>query len=60
MDALFKKKKVIPVYFPAYMTEILQSLDRSCFDQAKNLLRRQIFKKIAAGLKPTKAQFLET
>ena len=53
-------KKIIPLYFPAHMTNIFQSLDRSCFGHAKILFRRQISYKFCAGLSPTKARFFET
>ena len=53
-------KKVIPSYFPSHMTNILQSLDRSCFSHAKIFFRRQVPHNFYAGLSPTKAHFFET
>ena len=53
-------KKIIPLYFPSHMTNILQPLDRSCFGHAKLLYRRQISHNFCAGLSPTKARFFET
>ena len=53
-------KKIIPLYFPSHMTNILQPLDRSCFGHAKILYRRQISHNFCAGLSPTKARFFET
>ena len=53
-------KKIIPLYFPSHMINILQPLDRSCFGHAKILFRRQISHNFCAGLSPTKARFFET
>ena len=53
-------KKVIPLYLPSHMTNILQPLDRSCFGHAKILFRRRISNNFCAGLSPTKAHFFET
>ena len=53
-------RKVIPLYFPSYMANILQPHDRSCFCHAKVLFRRQISHSFGAGLSPTKAHFFET
>ena len=58
--ATITSKKIIPLYFPAYMTNILQPLDRSCFGHAKILFRRQIFHNFCAGLSPTKTPFFGT
>lgn len=60
MDILVKKKKVIPVYFPFDMTYILQSLDISCFVNAKIGVQRQISHNFGTGLTPTKTLFLES
>ena len=53
-------KKIIPLYFPSHMINILQHLDRSCFGHTKTLYRRQISHNFCAGLSPTKARFFET
>ena len=53
-------KKIIPLYFPSHMINILQPLDRSCFGHTKTLYRRQISHNFCAGLSPTKARFFET
>ena len=53
-------RKVIPLYFPSYMSTIFQPLDRYCFSHAKILSRRQISHIFCDGLSPTKAHFFET
>ena len=53
-------KKIIPLYLPSHMINILQPLDRSCFGHAKILYRRQISHNFCARLSPTNAHFFET
>lgn len=57
--ATLMSKKVIPLYFPSHMTNIIQPLDRSCFGHAKILFRRHISHNFVTGLNPKKAHFLE-
>ena len=52
-------KKIIPLYFPSHMINVLQPLDRSCFSNAKILDRKEISHDFHAELSPTKARFFE-
>ena len=52
-------KKIIPLYFPSHMINVLQPLDRSCFSHAKILDRKEISHDFRAELSPTKARFFE-
>ena len=53
-------KKIIPLYFPSHMINVLQTLDRSCFSNAKILDRKEISHDFHVELSPTRARFFET
>jgi len=53
-------KKIIPLYFPFHMINVLQPVDRSCFSNTKILDRKEISHDFHAELSPTKARFFET
>lgn len=54
------RHKVIPLYLPAHMSNVLQPLDRTCFGTAKQHYRRDVAYNFAEGLEPSKLQFFET
>lgn len=54
------RHKVIPLYLPAHMSNVLQPLDRTCFGTAKQHYRRDIGYKFAEGLEPSKLEFFES
>ena len=54
------KRKVIPLFYPSHMTNILQPLDRSCFGVAKQYFRAENTRAFAEGFEPSKRSFFET
>ena len=54
------KKMVIPLFLPAKISNVLQSLDRACFGVAKQLFRGQIALNFMDGLPPSKRHFFQT
>jgi len=54
------KRKVIPLFYPSHMTNILQPLDRSCFGVAKQYFRAENTWAFAAGFEPSKRSSFET
>lgn len=53
-------RKIIPLFFPAHMTHILQPLDASTFGTLKKHVRMAYYEKFCQGWTPSKRNFFET
>ena len=54
------RRKVIPLFCPSHMTNILQPPDRSCFGVAKQYFCAENTRAFAEGFEPSKKSFFET